>query len=96
MTTEYSVIYGSERVKSAATPFSDSMVKICDISIRSGVFPHMWKHAKVIPLHKKKSQDDVNYYRPISILPIASKLLEKHVSVHLYKYLSSHNLLNKR
>ena len=56
----------------------------------------MWKHAKVVPLHKKKSQDDVNNYRPISILPIASEISEKHVSVHLYKYLSSHNLLNKR
>ena len=55
----------------------------------------MRKHAKVVPLRKKKSQDDVNNYRPISVLPIASKILEKHVSVHLYKYLSSHNLLNK-
>ena len=79
-------------LKSAATPLSDSIVKICNLSIRAGVFPHMWKHAKVIPIHKKKSQDN----RPISILPIASKILEKHVSVHLYKYLSSHNLLNKR
>ena len=83
-------------LRSAATPLSDSIVKICNLSIRSGVFPHMWKHAKVIPLPKKKSQDDVNNYRPISILPIASKILEKHVSVHLYRYLSSHNLLNKR
>ena len=56
----------------------------------------MWKHAKVIPLHKKKSEDDVNNYRPISILPIASKILEKYVTVHLYGYLSSHNLLNGR
>ena len=45
---------------------------------------------------QKKSQDDVNNYRQISILPIASKILEKHVSVHLYGYLSSHHLLNKR
>ena len=83
-------------LKSAATPLSDSIMKICNLSIRSGVFPHMWKHAKVVPLHKKRSQDDVNNYRPISILSIASKILEKHVSVHLYKYFSSHNLLNKR
>ena len=81
-------------LKSAATPLSDSIVKICNLSIRSGVFPHMWKHAKVIPLHKKKCQDDVNNYRPISILPIASKILEKHCSDHLYSYLSSHNFLN--
>ena len=83
-------------LKSAATPLSDSIVRICYLSIQLGVFPHMWKHAKVIPLHKKKSQGDVNNYRPISILPIASKILEKHVSVHLYRYLSSHDLLNKR
>ena len=56
--------------KSAAIPLSDSIVKICNLSILSSVFPHMWKHAKVIPLHKKKSQHDVNNYRPISILPI--------------------------
>ena len=56
----------------------------------------MWKHAKIIPLYKKKSQDDVNNYRTISILLIAFKILEKHVSVHLYEYLSSHNLINKR
>ena len=77
-------------------------MKICNLSINSGVLPlacfHicMWKHAKVIPLYKKKSQDDVNNYRPISILPIASKKIEKHVSVHLFGYISSHNLLNKR
>ena len=83
-------------LKSAATPLSDSIVKIYNLSINSGVLPHMWKHAKVIPLYKKKSQDDVNNYRPISILPIASENIEKHVSVHLFGYISSHNLLNKR
>ena len=59
-------------------------------------FPTYAEYAKVIPLHKKKSQDDGNIYRAISVLPIASKILEKHVSVDLYGYLSSHNLLNKR
>ena len=60
-------------LKSAATPLSDSIVKICNLSIRSGVFPNMWKHAEVVPLHKKKSQDDVNNYRPISILRLLPK-----------------------
>ena len=83
-------------LKSAAIPLSDSIVKICNLSIQSGVFRHMWTHAKVIPLYKKKSKDDVNNYRLISILPIASKILEEHVSVHLYGYLSSHNLLRRK
>ena len=50
----------------------------------------MWKQAKIILFYKKKSLDDVNNYRPIFILPIASKKLEKHVSVHLYVYLSTY------
>ena len=61
------------------------------ISIQSSVFPRMWKHAKVFPLHKKKSQDDVNnFYSSKCFLNI------RNVSFHLYGYLSSHNLLNKR
>ena len=61
------------------------------ISIQSSVFPRMWKHAKVFPLHKKKSQDDVNnFYSSKCFLNI------RNASFHLYGYLSSHNLLNKR
>ena len=35
-------------------------------------------------------------YRPISILPIASKILEKHVSIHLYEYMTSYNFFSKK
>ena len=83
-------------LKTAAFQIKDLVVQICNTSIESGCFPDIWKHAKVIPLHKKKAKDDIHNYRPISILPIASKILEKHVSIHLYEHLSSHNLLNKR
>ena len=49
--------------------------------------------ARVTPLFKRNSQDNPSNYRPISILPILSKLLERHVSNYLFEFLNSHDLL---
>jgi len=50
----------------------------------------------VTPLHKSGDRKDPNNYRPISVLPILSKFLERHVHNHLYTYLNSNNLLYTR
>ena len=71
-------------------------MKICNCIIKTGRFPDTWKVARVTPIHKKDSRDDISNYRPISILPIASKILEKHVSIHLYEYMTSYNLLHQK
>ena len=47
--------------------------------MNNSVFPNKWKEAKVTPLHKGGPSEEVNNYRPISILPVLSKVLEKHV-----------------
>ena len=56
-----------------AVPLSD----ICIASFIEGKFPEKNKIAKVIPIHKKGCTNDVNNYRPISLLPIFSKIMEK-------------------
>lgn len=48
-------------------------------SISAGVFPDMWKGAKVVPIPKPGNRNLLSSYRPISLLPILSKLLERHV-----------------
>ena len=80
-----------------AGPFITKILKdICNLSINSKIFPNSWKTAKVSPLYKKNSKDDPNNYRPISVLPILSKLLERHVADHLFEFLTSHDLLASR
>jgi len=80
-----------------ARPFITKILKdICNLSITSKIFPNSWKTAKVSPLYKKNSKDDPNNYRPISVLPILSKLLERHVADHLFEFLTSHDLLAVR
>ena len=49
---------------------------ICKMSLKQGLFPANLKIAKVIPLFKSEESEFVDNYRPISILPAFSKILE--------------------
>ena len=64
-------------------------------SIDSGRFPDCWKKANVQPIHKKNSRQFVSNYRPISLLPIFGKILEKIVFDQLYLFLNDNELLSK-
>ena len=86
---------GPRLLKFAAPYIADDISYICNHSINSATFPRKWKEAKVSPLHKNGPHDDVNNYRPISILPVLSKVLEKHVHDCLSAYLKEYNLLHK-
>ena len=72
------------------------VTKICNHSIEHDTFPQAWKIARVSPLHKKDSVHELSNYRPISILPVLSKILEKHVSNALCEYLTVNDLLSHK
>ena len=48
------------------------------------------------PIYKQGKKADVNNYRPITVLPVLSKILEKHISHHFMAYLNAHCLLYKQ
>ena len=62
-------------------------------SFTVGIIPSKLKIAKIIPIHKKGDLNDINNYRPISLLPAFSKLLEKIVCKQLISFLTTENLL---
>ena len=66
---------------------------LINLSITTNVFPEEFKFAKVRPLYKKNDKTEVENFRPISILCILSKILEKAVHVQLEKYLTDNNIL---
>ena len=66
---------------------------IFNCSIIQGKFPDALKVAKILPLHKSDSKYEISNYRPISILPIFSKLLEKLVYSRLFNFICKHNIL---
>ena len=82
------------------------MIKICDKSllkplillfensIKDSCYPDIWKRSNIIPVHKKNDKGFVNTYRPISLLPIFGKILEKIMFNRVYKFLLEERLLN--
>ena len=62
-------------------------MKILNLSITTGIFPNSFKKAKITPCFKKGDKSDMSNYRPISVLPLLSKLLERHVADNLKSYL---------
>lgn len=53
------------------------MTYICNKSFQTGIFPDKMKTAKVIPIYKNGDKQFVSNYRPVSLLPQFSKILEK-------------------
>ena len=76
---------------SISEPFS----VIANSSFLEGIFPDKLKFAKVTPIHKGKSKLQCNNYRPISILPIFSKILEKLMNSRLVRFLGINDIIYK-
>ena len=64
------------------------------MSLIQGIVPDEMKIAKVIPIFKAKNKELFTNYRPISLLPVISKILEKVVHCRLYSFLTRYNILN--
>ena len=65
------------------------MTLLFNKSIELGEIPHEWKVSAVNPIPKSKEKDKASNYRPISLLSILSKLLERHIHKLLLKHLDS-------
>ena len=83
-------------LKIAASVIAPSLSKVLNasIKIKSGKFPARWKEAKIICLHKSGDSSNKSNFRPISLLPILSKILEWHVANSLNSYLKSFTLIS--
>ena len=64
-------------LKEACHEIVPSLTYIIYLSIRCGYFPDEWKISQVLPLYKEDIKSDPNNYRPISIIPVVSKLIER-------------------
>ena len=65
-------------------------------SLKYGAFQDIWKLAKVTPIFKSGSKRDGSNYRPISVISVFSRLLEKIVHDQLVKYLIANKVLTPK
>ena len=73
----------------------EPLTHIINQSLKTGIVPSEMKIAKVIPIHKSSDPSVLKNYRPVSLLPAFSKLLEKIVFNALITFLSKNNILYK-
>ena len=66
---------------------------LCNMSLQSGIFPRIFKTAKVVPLHKGNDIEILDNYRPISLLPVISKILERIVYNFMVEHLEKNQVL---
>ena len=70
-----------------------ALTHIVNLSITTSVFPTEWKIAKVVPLLKKGDPLEPQNYRPVALLPIFSKILEKIVFRQIVDYVEDKEIL---
>ena len=81
-------------IKLIKTEILPSVTHIINLSITNKRFPSSWKKSKVIPLHKKDDPLNPKNYRPVAIVPILSKILERAIFDQITKYLDHNGLLH--
>ena len=69
------------------------LATIFNSSLQFGIFHNTWKLVKVTPIFKLGSQTDANNYKPISVISVFSKILERIVHDQMYAYLRSSEIL---
>ena len=65
---------------------------IINKSLLTGIFPEKLKIVKEVPLYNGGSTQDLNNFRPISLLSIFDKIIEKIMHKRLYHFLELHNV----
>ena len=72
------------------------MLHIFNLSIQIGIFPDELKIASVTPMFKGGENQNLENYRPKSVLPCFFKILKRIMYNHLYKYLTNVSILYKK
>ena len=80
-------------VKLGGSVLTQIMTLLFNKSFDQGVFPSALKVSKIVPIHKGDSLFELSNYRPISLLPIFSKILEKLMYIRVIGFIERYNIL---
>ena len=81
-------------LKGTAHSIAPSITKIFNMSITLGCFPQTWKLSNVVPIPKSADNTSPTNYRPISLLSVLSKLLERRMYSQITSHLETHHPLS--
>ena len=73
----------------------DPLTHVLNVFMLQGVVPNELKIARVIPLYKADNNMLISNYRPVSVLPVFSNILERLMYNRLYSFIIKHDILYK-
>ena len=87
---------GNLIVKRVANEIARPLSAIFNLSLTTGIFPDQLKVAKVILIYKKDDNEIFSNYRPVSVLPCFSKILERLVFNRCIEFIDNNKILNHK
>ena len=82
-------------VKETVALYIEPLTKIINLSLTEGIFPNELKTAKITPIYKSEDVTLVANYRPVSVLSVFSKILERIMYTRIISFINENNLLYK-
>ena len=86
----------SKMLKCTSSSIADSLHKLFNLSLSTGTFPSDWKLGRITAIPKGTNSELPSGYRPISVLPIVSKLIERHAKTIIMEFLKENSPISTR
>ena len=83
-------------LRQCATELAHPLSLLFNYCFQNSTWPKLWKISSIVPVHKKNSKSEAKNYRPVSLLPALSKVLETIVVSRLEEHFEKHHLLCTR
>lgn len=80
-------------IKKSEAVIAPALMKLFNKCLDKGIFPDSLKTASIVPLHKGGAREEPTNYRPISLLPQFSKLLEKTIKNRMISFLDNNKII---
>ena len=74
----------------------EPLFKIFKNCLKCGIFPDDWKKGNIVPIFKKGDKQNIKNYRPVSLLPICSKIFERIIYDNMLKHFLDNNLITPK
>jgi len=87
-------LLSTRMIKKEKGKFVKLLINLINETVMSNSFPDVLKKARVIPIFKKGDRSNLNNYRPIALLPVLSKILEKVINEQINTKLDEYNIID--
>ena len=81
-------------LKLCAPSICKPLTLLCENCLASGHFPDVLKKSNIVPVQKKRDKQFIKKYRPLSLLPVCGKLLEKRVFNSIFNFINTRNMFS--